>query len=58
MELTDFLGRGWYEHGQGDVNHCNGSYDRNFTLKGIGGMILRLRLFHEVNGMKMSLGKM
>jgi putative transposase len=36
MELTHFLGREWYEHGQGDVNHRNGSYDRNFTLKGIG----------------------
>ena len=30
MELTHFLGRKRYEHGQGDVNH------RNFTLKGIG----------------------
>ena len=36
LELTHFLGREWYEHGQGDVNHRNGSYDRNFTLKGIG----------------------
>jgi len=36
MELTHFLGREWYEHGRGDVNHRNGSYDRNFTLKGIG----------------------
>jgi len=36
MELTHFLGRKWYEHSQGDVNHRNGSYDRNFTLKGIG----------------------
>ena len=36
MELTHFLGRKWYEHGQGDVNHRNGSYGRNFTLKGIG----------------------
>ena len=36
MELTHFLGRGWYEHGQGDVNHRNGSYGRNFALKGIG----------------------
>jgi len=35
-ELTHFLGREWYEHGQGDVNHRNGSYGRNFTLKGIG----------------------
>ncbi len=36
MERTQFLERGRYEHGQGDVNHRNGSYDRSFTLKGIG----------------------
>jgi len=36
MELSHFLGRQWYEHGQGDVNHRNGSYGRNFTLKRIG----------------------
>jgi putative transposase len=36
LERTEFLGRRWYEHGQGDVNHRNGSYFRNFTLKGIG----------------------
>jgi len=36
MERTQFLAREWYEHGQGDVNHRNGSYPRNFTLKGIG----------------------
>ena len=36
VELTHFLGRERYEHGQGDVNHRNGSYPRNFTLKGIG----------------------
>lgn len=35
-ELTHFLGRKPYERGQGEVNHRNGSYDRNFTLKGIG----------------------
>jgi len=35
-ELTHFLGRERYEHSQGDVNHRNGSYDRGFTLKGIG----------------------
>jgi len=35
-ELTHFLGREWYEHSQGEVNHRNGSYGRNFTLKGIG----------------------
>ncbi|MBW1941474.1 MAG: IS256 family transposase [Deltaproteobacteria bacterium] len=36
MERTQFLAREWYEHGQGEVNHRNGSYPRNFTLKGIG----------------------
>lgn len=36
VELTQFLGREWYEHGQEDVDHRNGSYPRNFTLKGIG----------------------
>jgi putative transposase len=36
IDLTRFLGRAWYEHGQGEVNHRNGSYDRSFTLKGIG----------------------
>jgi len=36
MELSHFLGREWYEHAQGDVDHRNGSYGRNFTLKGIG----------------------
>jgi len=36
MELSHFLGREWYEHGQGDINHRNGSYGRNFTLKRIG----------------------
>ncbi len=35
-ELTHFLGREQYERAQGEVNHRNGSYDRNFTLKGIG----------------------
>jgi putative transposase len=38
VELTHFLGRERYERDQGDVNHRNGSYDRNFTLKGIGGV--------------------
>ena len=36
MERTEFLEREWYEHGQGEVNHRNGSYPRNFTLKGVG----------------------
>lgn len=37
MELTHFLGRKPYERReQEDPNHRNGSYDRNFTLKGVG----------------------
>jgi len=37
IDLARFLGREWYEHGQGEVNHRNGcSYARSFTLKGIG----------------------
>ncbi|MFH1629378.1 MAG: IS256 family transposase [Pseudomonadota bacterium] len=36
MELTRFLGRERYEHRQEDIDHRNGSYGRNFTLKGIG----------------------
>ena len=37
MELDHFLGRKRYERtGEKDPNHRNGSYDRGFTLKGIG----------------------
>jgi len=36
VELTHFLGREPYERTDGEVNHRNGSYARNFTLKGIG----------------------
>ena len=35
-ELTHFLGRDRYERIEGSINHRNGSYDRKFTLKGIG----------------------
>jgi putative transposase len=35
-ELTHFLGRDRYVRNSGDVNHRNGSYGRDFTLKGIG----------------------
>jgi putative transposase len=41
-ELAHFLGRKRYERRQGDVNHRNGSYDRNFTLKGIGEVDLQI----------------
>lgn len=36
IELTRFLGREPYERIEGKVNHRNGSYPREFTLKGIG----------------------
>jgi putative transposase len=35
-ELTHFLGREAYERMEGEVNHRNGSYPREFTLKGVG----------------------
>lgn len=35
-ELSHFLGRKPYERCKSEVNHRNGSYDRDFTLKGIG----------------------
>ena len=35
-ELTAFLGRERYERVEGEGNHRNGSYGRNFTMKGIG----------------------
>jgi len=41
-ELTHFLGRKPYERVKGDVNHRNGSYGRNFTLKGIGEVDLQV----------------
>ena len=41
-ELTHFLGRKPYERLEGDVNHRNGSYGRNFTLKGIGEVDLQV----------------
>jgi len=41
-ELSHFLGRGYYERGQGAVNHRNGTYDRKFTLKGVGEVGVRV----------------
>jgi putative transposase len=41
-ELTHFLGRDCYERVEGEVNHRNGSYGRNFTLKGIGELSVRV----------------
>lgn len=41
-EMTQFLGRNRYERCEGNTNHRNGSYDRKFTLKGIGGVDIRV----------------
>jgi putative transposase len=41
-ELTHFLGRKPYERGGNDGNHRNGSYGRDFTLKGIGEVQLKV----------------
>jgi transposase-like protein len=43
-ELTHFLGREPYVRSQRDVNHRNGSCDRNFTLKGIGEVGVKVTL--------------
>jgi putative transposase len=36
VELTHFLGRKPYERSHEEANHRNGSYGRNFAIKGIG----------------------
>jgi len=41
-ELTDFLGRKRYERKAGKSNHRNGSYHRNYTLKGVGNVAVRI----------------
>lgn len=41
-ELTDFLGRDPYERKADAVNYRNGSYGRNFTLKGIGEVAVKV----------------
>jgi len=41
-EMTRFLGRDRYERCEGNTNHRNGSYERKFTLKGIGGVDIRV----------------
>jgi len=35
-ELTHYLGRDEYERSKGEANHRNGSYPRDFCIKGIG----------------------
>lgn len=42
IELTHYLGRGYYERTGEDHNHRNGSYQRNFTLKGLGDIQVRV----------------
>lgn len=41
-ELTHFMGREAYERMEGEVNHRNGSYPREFTLKGVGKVDVRV----------------
>jgi putative transposase len=41
-ELTMFLGRGRYERRSRNGNYRNGSYERRFTLKGIGEVTVRV----------------
>jgi len=41
-ELSQFLGRARYERTEGEANHRNGSYSRTFTLKGIGGVEVKV----------------
>ncbi len=42
VELTRFLGRKPYERIVEEANHRNGSYPRNFTLKGIGEVAVKV----------------
>jgi len=42
-ELTFYLGRERYErNGRGPTNYRNGYYHRQFTMKGVGGMVVRM----------------
>jgi transposase-like protein len=41
-ELTHILGREKYERGKGETNHRNGSYPRDFCIKGIGGVEVKV----------------
>ncbi len=42
-ELTHILGREAYERSKGDVNHRNGSYPRDFCIKGIGEVAVKVQ---------------
>lgn len=41
-ELTHVLGREKYERGEGGTNHRNGSYHRDFCIKGIGEVAVKV----------------
>lgn len=41
-EMTHFLGRKPYERCEGKDNHRNGSYERKYTLKGIGSVDIKV----------------
>lgn len=41
-ELTHVLGREKYERGRGESNHRNGSYPRDFCIKGIGEVAVKV----------------
>jgi putative transposase len=41
-ELTHVLGREPYERGKGGINHRNGSYPRDFCIKGIGEVAVKV----------------
>lgn len=41
-ELTHVLGREKYERNKGETNHRNGSYPRNFCIKGIGEVAVKV----------------
>lgn len=41
-ELSHFLGRGPYERKEEEPNYRNGSYGRNFTIKGIGDLAVKV----------------
>jgi putative transposase len=41
-ELTHILGREKYERGKGEINHRNGSYNRDFCIKGIGEVAVKV----------------
>ena len=42
VELSQLLGREPYERVEGEVNHRNGTYNRHFTMKGIGEVAVRV----------------